>query len=184
MKALFLAVSAAALTATVPASASSIMTVGGSFARSCYLSAESRDATPASIAECNRALGEQAMSDQDRLATHVNRGILRMIKGDFELAKADFEEAVEMNPNHPEPWLNTAILRFKQGDSAAAVPLFDRAIQLHTRRPEIAYYGRALAHEDAGNVKAAYADLRRAVALRPNWAEPKRDLARYRVRSR
>ncbi len=41
-----------------------------------------------------------------------------------------------------------------------------------------------MAHEEAGNVKAAYADLRRAVALRPNWAEPKRDLARYRVRPR
>ena len=48
--------------------------------------------------------------------------------------------------------------------------------------PEIAYYGRGLAHEDVGNVKAAYDDLQRAVALKPKWDAPAKDLARYQVR--
>ena len=89
-----------------------------------------------------------------------------------------------MNPNRSEPYLNMAILRFKQGKSAEALPLFSKAIELGTEVPEIAYYGRGLSHEDLGNVKAAYADLQRAVALKPKWDAPAKDLARYQVRTR
>jgi len=77
-----------------------------------------------------------------------------------------------------------AIMRFKQGKSAEALPLFSKAIELGTEVPEIAYYGRGLAHENVGNVKAAYDDLQRAVSLKPNWEAPAKDLARYQVRRR
>ena len=56
--------------------------------------------------------------------------------------------------------------------------------ELGTERPEIAYYGRGLANEDVGNVKAAYDDLQRAVSLKPKWNAPAKDLARYQVRRR
>jgi len=35
-------------------------------------------------------------------------------------------------------------------------------------RREVAYYGRGLANEDTGNVKAAYADLKQAASLKPS----------------
>lgn len=183
MKALFLAVSAAAITATLPASAT-VIAVGGSFAEGCFRAAEDRNVNYQALETCDRALTDGVLTYEGQFATYVNRGILRMFRRDYPNAQADFARASSMYPNRSEPWLNMAILRFKQGDSAAALPLFDRAIQLGTSVPEIAYYGRGLAHEDRGNVKAAYVDLRRAVSLKPDWAEPARELARYQVRRR
>lgn len=183
MKALILAVSASALTAAIPASAQ-VLTLGGSLAESCYVSALERDSSFQAIRTCNRAFVEQGLTRDDAFATHVNRGIVLMIRGDLAGARADFTRAAAMKPNRSEPWLNMAILRFNQGDSAGSIELFSRAIELGTNKPAIAYYGRGLAHEDAGNLNAAYADLRRAVSLQPGWAEPARELARYQVRQR
>ena len=74
-----------------------------------------------------------------------------------------------------------AILELRQGHSGDAVPLFSKAIELGTELPEVAYYGRGLAQEDVGNVKAAYADLKQAASLKPEWDAPRKDLARYKV---
>ena len=107
-----------------------------------------------------------------------------MLRSNYSGADTDFTAATAMDPQRAEPWLNLGILRFKQGNSAEAHALFSKAIELGSDVPEIAYYGRGLASEDLGNVKAAYNDLRKASELRPNWREPARELARYRVTPR
>lgn len=183
MRALFLAAGAAVFVASLPASAG-IMTIGGSFAEGCFRAAEQHNTTLESLSTCDRAFSEQALSLEDRLATHVNRGIVRMLRNDFARAQSDFDTAMQMNPKRSEPYLNMAILQFRQGKSADALPLFSKAIELGTEMPEVAYYGRGLANEEVGNVKAAYADLQRAASLKPGWDAPRRDLARYQVRRR
>ena len=183
MRALFLAVSAAVLFATLPASASpSMMTIGGSFAEGCFEAAEHHNASTDTLRICDTALAAEPLTPKDTLATHVNRGILRMIRNDYPGAEADFMAATAINPARPEPSLNLATLRLKQGRSAEALPLFSKAIELGIEESEIAYYGRGLAHEDMGDLKAAYADLRRAAELKPTWREPAKELARYQVR--
>jgi tetratricopeptide (TPR) repeat protein len=181
MKALVLAVSAAALCAALPASAG-ITVINGSFAEGCFKAAEQHNITLESLNTCDRAFTEQALSSEDRLATYVNRGIVRMLRSDYARAHSDFTLAMQMDPNRSEPYLNMAILQFRQGKSSEAVPLFSKAIELGTELPEVAYYGRGLANEEVGNVKAAYADLQRAASLKPAWDAPRRDLARYQVR--
>lgn len=183
MRASFLAAGAAVLIAATPASAG-VMTVGGSFAEGCYKFAESRVATLDAVATCNRAFSDQALSSEDEFATYVNRGIVKMHRGEFNGAQADFDRAGAMAPKRGEPWLNMGVLQFKQGNSRAAITLFDKALTLGTDAPEVAYFGRGLAHEDLGDLKSAYADLRRAVELKPRWRDPARELARYRVSSR
>ena len=183
MRALVLAVSAAAFAAALPASAG-IMVIGGSYAEGCFRAAEQHNATLESLTTCDRAFTEQSLTPEDELATYVNRGILRMMRSDYGRAHSDFSTAMAIDPNRSEPYLNLAIMRFKQGKSAEALPLFSKAIELGTQVPEIAYYGRGLAHEDVGNVKAAYDDLQRAVSLKPKWDAPAKDLARYQVRRR
>jgi len=180
MKAFFLA-TAAILVAASPASAS-VLTVGGSYAEGCYRYAESRVGTLDALATCDRAFTDQALSADDEFATYVNRGIVKMHRGEFNGAQADFERAGAMDAERGEPWLNMGVLRIKQGNSRDAISMFDKALALGTDVPEVAYYGRALAHEDVGDLKAAYADLRKAVELRPKWREPARELARYQVR--
>ena len=185
MKALVLAVSAAAASATLPASASpSVMTIGGSFAEGCFEAAKNRNASMDTLRTCDYAIAAQPLTPKDTLATYVNRGILRMIRKDYTGAQADFTAATTMDPTRSEPWMNLAYLRLKQGRSAEALPLFSRAIELGTEVPELAYFGRGLAQEDLGNIKAAYMDLRQAAELRPTWNEPARELARFQVRPR
>ena len=185
MKALVLAVSAAAASATLPASASpSVMTIGGSFAEGCFEAAKKRNASMDTLRTCDYAIAAQPLTPKDTLATYVNRGILRMIRKDYTGAQADFTADTTMDPTRSEPWMNLAYLRLKQGRSAEALPLFSRAIELGTEVPELAYFGRGLAQEDLGNIKAAYMDLRQAAELRPTWNEPARELARFQVRPR
>ncbi|NUT00068.1 MAG: hypothetical protein HOP96_03725 [Sphingomonas sp.] len=183
MKALVLAVGVVGLTAALPASAG-IMTIGGSYAEGCFKAAEQHSTTLESLNTCDRAFTEEALTRDDELATHVNRGILLMLRDDYGRAHSDFSLAMAMNPNRSEPYMNMAILKLRNGKSAEAVQLFSKAIELRTELPEVAYYGRALANEDVGNVKAAYADLQRATSLKPKWEAPARDLARYQVRRR
>ena len=69
----------------------------------------------------------------------------------------------------------------KQSNPEAALGLFTMAIERDTSRPELAHYGRAIANEALGNARQAYRDYRRAAELDPDWAEPRTELARFRV---
>ena len=119
MKAIILASAAVIATAAAPSSAS-ILTIGGSYARACYDAAEARNSSPESVENCDMAFAIQPLDADDIVATHVNRGIIHMIRGDHVRARADFDTALALNPQQPEAWLNKGILIFDEGDSRAA----------------------------------------------------------------
>ena len=177
-----LSVLVVAVLAAIPASATAaVLVFGGTYARSCYEAALARSADFKAIDTCNRALTDEALATRDRVASHVNRGILRMIRADVAKADADFDAALALDQNEPDAWLNKAILRARYGSTAEALPLAEKALQLKTRRPALAYFVRAMAYEDSGNIAAAYRDLQRARQLEPNWAEPAIELKRFKV---
>lgn len=181
MRALFLCGAAFALMGMAPTGAMRT-SVGGSSAESCYHAAAARDASPQAMGDCNSALNQEVLAYSDLVASHVNRGILRLVLKDYRSAEADFNRALALAPKQPEAWLNKGISRYQQGDTAGAVEMFERSIELRTSYPALAYYGRALANEDRGNISAAYADLRRASDLSPDWAAPREELKRFQVR--
>ena len=149
----------------------------------CYEAAE-RSGTPTrqALISCDDALkGMNPLSDEEIVATHVNRGIVRMRRGDLEGAVADYERARSLDPNEPEVYLNHATLLLRREQAAPALDYFNQAIQKRTRRPALAYFGRAIANETLGNVRAAYMDYRRASELDPEWGDPLRELSRFRV---
>ena len=184
MKALLLAAGAALLIGIGPAQAGTF-SIGSSFAESCFRAAESRDVSRTAREACDRALSnEEALTHYDRAGTHVNRGILFMHMGHLDRANSDFDQALGLDPRQPEAWLNKGIAQMKAGNNRAALELAGRSLELRTNKPAIAYYIRGLAHEQTGNLKAAYADLSRARALAPRWREPAVELARYQVRAR
>jgi tetratricopeptide (TPR) repeat protein len=166
-------------------SASAAITViGNTAARSCYEHAASETLPQRSqLTDCDRALSEEAMTERDVVATHVNRGILRSRHGDVAGALADFNRASMLDPNEPEAYLNkalTLVLRTRQ--PSEALPLFNTALEKKTSRPALAYFGRGAAHEDLGNVRMAYADYAQAAATDPKWDAPRVELARFNVR--
>ncbi len=178
-----LSVLVVAAMAVIPASTTAtVLVVGGSYARSCYEAAEARSAGLRAMDTCNRALTDEALLPHDRVASYVNRGIIQMIRGDVASADSDFNAALALDPSEPDAWLNKAILNARHGTTAAALPFAEKALQLKTRRPALAYFVRAMAYEDSGNIRAAYNDLQRARQLEPNWSEPAIELKRFKVR--
>ena len=182
MRSLTLAAGIAAMVLPVSAAQAGIMTIGEGFARSCFESSEAQRATPAAIETCDRAFSEQALDFHDEVATHVNRGILYYLMGNLSAAHRDYDQAIALNPNEPEAWLNKGMAALKAKDSEAAAPMFEKALALRTVRPALAYYGRAIVNEDRGNIRQAYEDLQRARDLEPRWPLPGEELKRYVVR--
>lgn len=179
-----LLVSAVCLALAGPASGA-VTVFGTSSARLCYEAAEFGTGNAAGLELCDRALSEDSLIRKERVATFVNRGILKLRGGRVDASIADFEEAMTLDPSEPEAHLNKgmALLRLG-GRSDEATALFDAALTHKTRRPALAHYGRAIAHEAAGRVSAAWRDYRQASLLEPEWADPKTELARFTVTRR
>jgi tetratricopeptide (TPR) repeat protein len=180
-KAMILLGTALALPAAAQAASNTIMG-SNPLARECYLAAEQTEyATPSAdaLALCNRAMAE-ALSYDDQIATHVNRGIIEFRMSQFDQATADFDEALALSPNQPDALINKGITMLASGGS------IDRALQLlnaglagDPHRPWVGYYGRAVAHELAGRDAMAYRDYRQAEELKPGWALARAALARF-----
>lgn len=184
MKTLSFALGAASMCLAATPAQSSIISIGNSLAQSCFQLARTRQSSPSALETCNRAMREEALNFDDRVATLVNRGIVHNLREEYAQAGRDFDAAIALDGAEAEAWLNKAVMFVRQGQTATAVPLIDRALALKTSKPALAYYMRGLIHEKAGNLKAAYADLVRARDLDPNWADPARELQRYRVARR
>lgn len=181
--ALLAAAAAATLVATAStAAAQSAVRIGASAARSCFLAAES-GASPRQddFRTCDAALIDATTHRGDIVATYVNRGILHLRRGRIDAAIADFDRATALDPNEPEAYLNRGSALLKRAQVQSALTMFDQALQKRTSRPELAYYARAVAHEELGNVRAAHRDYLQASRLAPKWDAPRLELTRFRV---
>ena len=113
----------------------------------------------------------------------MNRGILRLRRGQVDLSIADFDRAIALDPNQPEAYLNKGAALLRRENAGEAMNLFTIALERNTSRPALAHYGRAVANETMGNLNAAYRDYTAASRIAPDWREPRQDLARFRVLS-
>ena len=176
---------AAALAASAAPAAAGVMVVGNSDARLCYEAADSPlNPTAGDVRRCDNALLNDTLSQYELVATHVNRGILRLRRGGVEEAVADFDRAIQLDPNQPEAYLNKGAALIQRQNPSEALQLFTVALDRHTSRPAVAHYGRAVANEQLGNVREAYNDYLAASELAPDWADPRTELLRFRVAPR
>ena len=165
----------------IPASAS-VIVIGNNSARQCFEAADSVVAPDVEdLRRCDTAIRDEALSMRDRVATHVNRGIVQLRRNRIDLALIDFDRAIAIDPGQPESYLNKGAALMRLQDAAAALPLFTASLERNTTRPELAHYGRAIANESLGHAREAYNDYRRAAELRPGWEEPLVELRRFRV---
>src|SRR3954469_2144673 len=141
--------------------AASVMVIGSSDARLCYEAADSpllpqiRD-----LRHCDDALHAGDLARYETVATHVNRGILRLRRGQVDEAITDFDAASAIDPNQPEAYLNKGAALMQRQNAGEAAQLFTVALEHNTQRPALAHYGRAMANEELGNVREAYQDYR------------------------
>lgn len=175
------ALAAALISFAIPASAA-VQVLGASNARLCFESADSqRRPDRIDVQRCDAAIRLDNLTAEEIVATHINRGILRLRAGDVDAAIVDFDTALALAPNQPEAYVNKASALLRREANGEAARLFTLALEHGPRRPELAFYGRAVANEALGYVGAAYRDYRRASELAPRWSAPRDDLSRFRV---
>ena len=149
-------------------------------ALACYQNAERGRADYRALQDCEDAL-DDSLSVQDRAATLVNRGILLSLRHTYSRAIADFDAALGLNPTLAEAYVNRGVALIRLNDFQAARTALDRGLELNPEDPAKAYYGRAIANEELGDLRAAYEDYNRAAALAPGWSDPRVELTRFRV---
>lgn len=130
---------------------------------------------------CTRAIQSRTLNKRNLVATHINRGIMRMRMNNFDQSLEDYAVAKELSPDFGAVYLNEGAALVSMGRHDDAIDALNRAIELETQDVFAAYYNRALANEILGNDSKAYFDYRKALELRPGWDLPTRQLERFTV---
>ena len=102
-------------------------------------------------------------------AARVLDGISKGEQGDYAGAIADFDRAIELDPDYALAYLNRGNAKSFKGDHEEAIIDFDRAIDLDPSNAE-AYYNRGIAKRMRGDYDGAIADYDRTIEFDTNHA--------------
>jgi len=108
--------------------------------------------------------------------SHTNLGQLIQPRDGPDAALKHYEQALRLNPNHPEAVLNRGAALEQKGDREAARAAYQRAIALKPRMSS-AYFNLGHLLREEGRADAAVAPLQRAIRLDPGYARAHNDLA-------
>jgi tetratricopeptide (TPR) repeat protein len=92
-----------------------------------------------------------------------------IVPKDFDLAIADLDRAIELNPNSPAAYAGRGIAYNGKNDYQKAIADFNRAVELEPDSAAI-YTGRGIAFYNQVNNRDAIADFNKAIELDPNYA--------------
>ena len=172
---------AAALLCAAPAGASTLI-IGGGVAKECADAAIGGRSDNASITRCTLALETETLGFRDRARTYVNRGVLQMRQRNFDGAVSDFDAASKIDPNLGEAYVNRGAAYVGSSRYGEGLVQIDQGLALGVKDPQKAYFNRGIAHENLGDVTAAYRDYTKAAELDPEWDAPKNELTRFTVK--
>ena len=131
------------------------MILGGGLAEACSKAATSERSDPQSIEQCDLALQNEILNSRDRAGTYVNRGVMRLRREEFELARADFDVAIGLAPGVGEAYVNRGAALVGERHFKAGLDDINYALRLGVKEPEKAYFNRALAYEGLDDEKSA-----------------------------
>ena len=130
---------------------------------------------------CTLAINRDDLTPHELAGSYINRGVLHFSFGDYELALQDFDAALRLNETLPQAFVNRGYALVALERWADSIEAFDRGIELGASDSGRAHFNRGIAHEELGQLRAAYADYLRASELNPEWEEPRRELSRFSV---
>jgi tetratricopeptide (TPR) repeat protein len=155
--------------------------------RDCYIQTL-LDATPdnnrQALSICNRAVADavtNAMDSYYRAATLVNRADIRLRLEDYAGVVADSKEALSAFDGLAPAYVNLGAGMIGLKRYEEAVTFLNKAIDLDGTDPELAYFNRALAKENLGDIRGAYFDYRKASELNPKFQRALDELTRFKV---
>jgi Tfp pilus assembly protein PilF len=137
------------------------------------------------IDTCTAAIEEEAVTAKDRAVSHNNRGVVQLtMLGEAGSARADFEAAARLAPELGESYANRGAALVAEERFDEAVAEIEKGLAQGLAEPWKAYFNRALARENKGDIRGAYADYTKALELKPGWPLAQTQLARFAVRRR
>ena len=105
------------------------------------------------------------------LANVLNsRGMAQERLENFEKAKADYNKAIEINPEYANAFNNNGNIKAKQADYKGAIKDYNRAIELNSQFVE-AYCNRGIAKENLGDYYEAMEDFNRAIDINSEYID-------------
>jgi tetratricopeptide (TPR) repeat protein len=133
------------------------------------------------VGVCSQAIGAAGATRGDVAVAYVNRSVIRLMRAEVQAALDDAGAAVRLNGGLAEAYVDRGVALSAAHHPAEAIRDFGMALGLHPRRPEVVLFDRGSAEEDVGDVKAAYLDYRQAAEVNPGWANPRIELARFKI---
>ena len=98
-----------------------------------------------------------------------NRGNIYYIKGDYDRALRDYEQAIRLNPANAGAYINRGLSLAEHGDYEAALKDYDEAIRIDPSKYK-AFYGRSFTQAQLGDFDAAWRDISETLRLNPKFA--------------
>jgi tetratricopeptide (TPR) repeat protein len=98
---------------------------------------------------------------------YFNRGLAFKEKGNFDQAVADFDEAIELSPEHADAYFNRGLVLSKKGEQDRAIADFDKVIEISPNDAD-AFVKRGSAYRSRGDLDRALSDFDQALRIEPN----------------
>lgn len=155
---------------------------GTSGAGRCHRAVEMGILDDDAVHQCTRAIEQERLVRADLIAAYNNRGVLHLRRREGGLALADFDAAIAIDPEVGEAHLNRGAALMMVGRPGPAVSAITEALSLGVAEPHKAYFNRAAAREQLGDVRGAFEDYSAALQIRPEWPPAEAELERF-VRS-
>lgn len=149
-------------------------------ARLCYEGAENGLNVREYIEYCDQALAGH-LSDHDRGATLINRGVLHLSQGAASAALDDFDQGLSVDASLAEGYVDRGASLISLKRYADAIKDIDKGLSMGAKRAHIAYYDRAMADEALGDLNSAYHDYQQSLAANPDFTPASDELKRFKV---
>lgn len=119
------------------------------------------------IRACTAIIDSGQQTTADLAVTFFNRGWAFSMKGQYDRAIQDYDQAIRLVPNNTDAFNNRGNAFSTKGQFDRAIQDFDQAIRLDPNSV-IAFSSRCLARASTGALAAALADCNVALRLSPN----------------
>jgi tetratricopeptide (TPR) repeat protein len=116
------------------------------------------------IAACSRQINSGRWKGRDLANTYNNRGVGYRIKGDYDRAFADLNEAIRLDPKFQTAYRNRGVAYGFRGDYDRAIADFNEAMRLNPKTAW-AYGERGAVYRLKGDFDRAITDLNEAIRL-------------------
>ena len=121
------------------------------------------------IVACTRAIASGLWRGRDLAWAYGSRGKAHLAKGDADLAIADFNEAIQLDPELALSYYRRGNVYRAKGDNDLAIADYDQAIRLDPK-DAAAYSNRGVAYYGKGDNDRAIADYDAVIRLDPKDA--------------